>query len=56
MDKCFFCKGTMQNSFTSYTINLDEHRITIKNLPCHKCTQCGKISFSGEIVPMMEKS
>ncbi len=55
MDKCFFCKGDMKNSFTSYMVDLNGHFIIIKNVPCHKCSQCGEISFSGETVARIEE-
>ena len=55
MDKCFFCKGTMQDGFTNYVTDLDGHFIIIKNVPCHKCDQCGEVSFSGETVLRIEQ-
>lgn len=28
-------------------LDLNGHFIIIKNVPCHKCSQCGKVSYSG---------
>ena len=55
MDRCFYCKGTMENSYTSYMADLDGHYVIIKNVPCHKCKQCGEVSYSGETVARFEE-
>ncbi len=55
MDKCFFCKGNMVEDTTNYMVDLDGHFIIIRNVPCHKCTQCGEVSYSGEVVVRIEK-
>ena len=54
MDKCFFCKGKMVDDRTNYMIDIDGHFIIIKNVPCHKCVQCGEVSYSGETVARIE--
>ncbi len=55
MDKCFFCKGKMENSKTNYMVDIDGHFIIIKDVPCHKCLQCGEVSYSGDTVARIEK-
>ena len=55
MDRCFYCKGTMENAFTGYMADLDGHYVIVKNVPCHKCKQCGEVSFSGETVAKIEE-
>lgn len=55
MDKCFFCKENMVEDTTNYMADLDGHFIIIRNVPCHKCTQCGEVSYSGEVVVRIEK-
>ena len=54
MDKCFFCKGKMKSDFTNYMVDIDGRFIIIKNVPCHKCVQCGEVSYSGEVVAKIE--
>lgn len=54
MDKCFYCKGEMKDSFCNYMVDLDGRFIIIKNVPCHKCSQCGEVSYSGEVVAKIE--
>ena len=55
LDRCFYCKGTMENAITSYMADLNGHYVIIKNVPCHKCKQCGEVSFSGETVSRIEE-
>lgn len=55
MDKCFFCKSDMENGYSNYMADLNGHFIIIKNVPCHKCKQCGEVSFSGETVLRIEE-
>ena len=55
MDKCFYCKGIMKNDYNNYMVDLDGHFIIIKNVPCHKCSQCGEVSYSGEVVARIEE-
>ena len=35
-------------------VDLEGHFIIIKNVPCHKCSQCGEVSYNGEIVAKIE--
>lgn len=45
--KCFLCKGTMTSSTTIYKTTDTDGCITIKNVPCLKCDQCGKEYIDG---------
>lgn len=55
MEKCFYCKGIMKNDYSNYMADLNGHFIIIRNVPCHKCCQCGEVSYSGEVVVQIEK-
>ena len=55
MDRCFYCKGTMEEDFTNYMADLDGQFVIIKHVPCHKCRQCGEVSFSGQTVTRIEE-
>ena len=55
MNKCFYCKGEIKDDFCNYMADIDGHFIIIKNVPCHKCTQCGEVSYSGEVVMRIEQ-
>lgn len=51
---CFFCKGDPEDAFTTYMVDLGKTIIIIKDVPCHKCSQCGEESFSGSTVQRIE--
>ena len=53
--KCFSCAGEMADSFANYMTDIDGHFIIIKNVPCHKCSQCGEVSYSGKVVAKIEE-
>ena len=55
MRKCFYCKGDMIDDFSNYMVDLDGRFIIVRNVPCHKCNQCGEVSYSGEVVARLEK-
>lgn len=55
MGKCFMCKGEMNNSFSNYMLDLGNRFIIIKDVPCHKCEQCGEVSYSGDVVAKLEQ-
>ena len=49
MMKCFFCKGEMVDDVTNYMSDIGGKFVIIKNVPCHKCAQCGEISYNRKI-------
>ncbi len=53
--KCFFCKGPMENGFTTYTADLGTCVVIIRNVPCHRCAQCGEVSFSLDVGERLEQ-
>ena len=53
--KCFFCKGPMENGFTTYVADLGTCVIVIRNVPCHKCAQCGQVSYSLDVGERIEQ-
>lgn len=46
---CLFGKGDMVDGVSSYVDDLGSIIIIIKNVPCHRCTQCGEESFQGSV-------
>ena len=51
---CFYCKGTIKPSTTTYMEDLGNCIVIIKNVPCNKCTQCGEVSYSGVTIKRIE--
>ena len=44
----------MSESFSNYMTDIDGHFIIIKNVPCHKCSQCGEILFTSSVIEKIE--
>lgn len=49
------CKGDMRDDVANFMVDIDGRFIIIKNVPCHKCTQCGEVSYSGVIARRLEE-
>jgi YgiT-type zinc finger domain-containing protein len=45
----------MENGFTTYVADLKTCVIIIRNVPCHKCAQCGQVSYSLDVGERIEQ-
>ena len=52
--KCIFCKGNITDGLTTDVTDLESCVIIIRNVPCHKCSQCGEISFTIDVSERLE--
>jgi YgiT-type zinc finger domain-containing protein len=52
---CFFCKGEMSDGLTTDLTDLNTSIIVIRNVPCHKCEQCGEVSFPLDVSERLEQ-
>ena len=52
---CLYCKGTLEDSTSVFTLELDGCIVVVKNVPAHVCRQCVEASFSDEIYRRLEK-
>jgi len=43
--KCLLCKGKMEKTTVSYTIDRKGYHLFIKSIPAHVCAQCGEKYF-----------
>ena len=43
--KCFFCKGRVEDGVATDVTEVGNCVIVIRGVPCHKCTQCGEVTF-----------
>lgn len=51
---CFYCKGDMKESTTTYTVQYKNSIIVIKNVPCEECSQCGETEISDAVMQKLE--
>jgi len=52
---CFMCKGTVQDGFSTFTTDMGGCVVVIKNVPSFVCSQCGEISYNGEVAQRLEQ-
>lgn len=45
----------MIDGFSNYMVDVDVRFIIVRNVLCHKCSQCGEVSYSGEVVARLEE-
>lgn len=53
MEKCTFCKGILKNSTATFTIDLDNSVVVIRNVPAMRCQQCGEVYYSTEVMEQL---
>jgi len=51
---CVYCKGDVKPSETTFTVQVKDSIIVIKNVPCEECTQCGETFISDSTMCMLE--
>jgi YgiT-type zinc finger domain-containing protein len=55
MNKCTFCKGTLKDGFSTFTVDLDSCIVIIRNVPSQICSQCGETYYSTEVMKQLYK-
>ena len=51
---CFFCKGDMETSTTTHMIELEHCILIVKNVPCHRCRQCGEVTLGSDVIERLD--
>ncbi len=52
---CCYCGGDMIAATTTYFEQLENTIVIIKNVPCHKCKQCGEVVYNATVVERLEQ-
>ena len=53
--RCLYCKGTLEDKTSTFTLDLDGCVIVVRNVPSHVCCQCGEASFDDDVYRQLEK-
>ena len=53
MKNCTFCKGTTKDGFSTFTVDLENCVIVIRNVPAQICEQCGETYYSTEVMQQL---
>jgi len=54
MNTCFFCKGTLEEGFTTHVCDVNERAIIVRGVPCLKCNQCSEVVYDGVVYETLE--
>ena len=49
------CKGNVKEGFSTFTADMGNCIIVIKNVPSRVCGQCGEASYSDEVARRLEQ-
>ena len=52
---CVKCKGSLQDGCATFTADLDNCIVIIKNVPARICGQCGAVSYNNEAARRLEQ-
>jgi len=52
---CFMCKGNVMDGFSTFTTDMGDCIVVIKNVPSRVCSQCGEASYSDEVARRLEQ-
>lgn len=53
MKNCTFCKGTTHNGKSTFTVDLDNCIVVIRNVPSQICKQCGETYYTTEVMQQL---
>jgi len=53
--KCGICKAEMEEKTVTYTEDIDQGVIVIRNVPAHVCTECGNTWYTGTVAVELEE-
>jgi YgiT-type zinc finger domain-containing protein len=49
------CKGKLHDGFSTFTSDLGNCVVIIKNVPSRICSQCGEVSYSDTVAHRLEQ-
>ena len=52
--KCISCGAGSSFGTTTDVTDLGSCLVIVRNVPCHKCSECDEIMYTGEVVKKLE--
>jgi YgiT-type zinc finger domain-containing protein len=52
---CISCGAAVYSGTTTNVTDLEGCLVIIRNVPCHKCTECTEILYTGDVAKDLEK-
>ena len=53
--KCITCGAKTITGTTSDVTDLQKSLIIVRNTPCHKCTECNEIIYTGDVIKRLDE-
>jgi len=53
--KCITCGAKTVAGTTSDVTDLQKSLIIVRNTPCHKCTECNEIIYTGDVIKKLDE-
>jgi YgiT-type zinc finger domain-containing protein len=53
--KCISCGAKTNVGTTSDVTDLGKCLVIVRNTPCHKCSECNEIIYTGEVIKLLDK-
>ena len=53
--KCISCGAKTVAGTTADVTDLQKSLIIVRNTPCHKCTECNEIIYTGDVIKQLDK-
>lgn len=51
---CMECGAVVKNGYTTSVTDLGNCLLIVRNVPCHKCTECNEIIYTGDVIKRLE--
>ena len=52
--KCLSCKSETSFGTTTDVTDLGNCLVIVRNVPCHKCSECNEILYTGDVIKRLE--
>ena len=49
------CGAIVKNGYTTSVTDLGNCLLIVRNVPCHKCTECNEIIYTGDVIKRLEQ-
>ena len=52
---CMECGAIVKNGYTTSVTDLGNCLLIVRNVPCHKCTECNEIIYTWDVIKRLEQ-
>ena len=53
--RCFYCRSAMEDTTTTEFTDFGTSIIVVRDVPCHRCTECGEIAYDLKVGERVER-